>query len=126
MGGLFAKLIALGIAGGVIVGNQAKLEEFFHTLKARTQYVTTAADMRTITKMLDLHYMRKGGYPSEESFESWMRASFKESHLRDIMRDNWGHPFIYRTDESGEEFLLISAGPDGRVNTDDDLKNTGP
>jgi general secretion pathway protein G len=123
---LFIKLLSMAIAGGLVVGNQGKLEEFFNELLHQAQYVTTAADMRSITNMLDLHYMRKGRYPSKKGFEGWMRASFKASPARNVLKDNWGHLFVYTAGPDFKSFELVSAGADGILGTEDDMMSFGP
>jgi TM2 domain-containing membrane protein YozV len=35
--------------------------------------------------------------------------------------DEWGHPYRYTVEEDGQSFELVSAGPDGRLDTEDDL-----
>ncbi|TAL28916.1 MAG: hypothetical protein EPN94_00120 [Nitrospirae bacterium] len=35
------------------------------------------------------------------------------------MNDEWGNPFIYKTDDNN--FVLLSAGPDGKEGTEDDV-----
>lgn len=36
--------------------------------------------------------------------------------------DAWSRPYKYATLKDGKEFLLISAGPDGQFETEDDIK----
>ena len=38
---------------------------------------------------------------------------------RDMLRDAWGQPFVYRVD--GRKYTLISLGRDGQIGTADDL-----
>lgn len=35
--------------------------------------------------------------------------------------DRWGHPFVYESAADGQTFLLRSVGPDGALNTADDI-----
>jgi general secretion pathway protein G len=124
--GLFAKLLAMGITAGAIAGNADEIELFYQELRAQTQAVVSGMDMRSITMMLDYEYIRKGRYPAEGQFEAWMQKSFKENEFRELALDAWGNPFVYTTGEDRKTFLLVSAGPDGRIETDDDIISTGP
>ncbi|MBA6153006.1 type II secretion system protein GspG [Gelidibacter maritimus] len=38
-----------------------------------------------------------------------------------IDKDYWGREFFYERHPSGESFILISLGPDGNLNTPDDI-----
>lgn len=40
---------------------------------------------------------------------------------KDIPKDNWGRPFIYRSPGTHGDFDLLSIGPDGVEGTDDDV-----
>jgi len=41
---------------------------------------------------------------------------------REWIKDGWGNPLLYSVTDSGNNFLLISKGKDGKENTKDDLK----
>lgn len=126
MGGVFIKLLMLAAAGGIVVGNKDKLQEFYHQLEAKTQCVVTAMDMRNISNMLDYHRIQKDRYPRAERFAEWMRENFKENSLRELGKDTWGNDFIYETSDGEKQFSLICTGPDGARGTDDDIVYTGP
>ena len=40
----------------------------------------------------------------------------------DWKQDSWNRPYKYEINENGKDFSVISAGPDGRFGTDDDIK----
>jgi len=43
----------------------------------------------------------------------------------ELPQDGWGHDFIYELyPESGRQFAIRSAGPDGEEGTEDDLLST--
>jgi type II secretion system protein G len=50
------------------------------------------------------------------SLEGW-----KGPYVRKLLRDPWGHPYIYSPDASGSSFELRSAGPDGLSGSKDDI-----
>jgi general secretion pathway protein G len=119
-------LIAAAVSLGLIAGNREEIEKFFNDLVAETQKITTAGDLRTISNMLDYHYMRKGRYPSEEAFGGWLAETMKESPIREVSNDNWGNPFIYTTSHNNKRFVLRSAGKDGVAENEDDMTISGP
>lgn len=41
--------------------------------------------------------------------------------LKNIHKDYWGREFFYERHDSGEGYVLISMGPDGQLNTSDDI-----
>ncbi len=119
-------LIGTALSLGIIVGNQDEIEAFFNDVIDETQRVTTAGDLRTISNMLDYHYIRKGRYPSEQQFAKWLQQNTKDNNIRSVLDDNWGNPFLYATSKKNKKFTLISKGKDGELNTDDDMYVTGP
>ncbi len=119
-------LITTAISLGIVVGNQDEIETFFNEIVSETQRITTAGDLRTISNMLDYHYIRKGRYPSENQFPIWLEKNTKENNIRSVLVDNWGSPFIYATSRKNKSFTMLSKGKDGLLNTDDDMYITGP
>lgn len=43
----------------------------------------------------------------------------------DATTDPWGAAYLYRPDRKGTSFIICSPGPDGRLNTSDDLSAYG-
>ena len=41
---------------------------------------------------------------------------------QNINQDSWGNPYHYQVLDQGAQFVLVSKGKDGILNTDDDLK----
>jgi len=123
---LFSKLLPLAVAAGIGVNYAPEMKAFYDELRAVTQQVVTAGDMRQITQMLDYTYIRKGRYPSTQGFSGWMERSFKENAIKSNLTDSWGHPWIYQAGSNQRSFTLLSTGPDGVPSTRDDLKMTGP
>jgi general secretion pathway protein G len=123
---IIRRLIVAGLALGVIAGNADKITEFYEQTVEHARHLATAADLRSISNMLDYHFMKKGRYPRSKDFLPWMRANFKESPVHALGVDHWDNPLIYRPDARHKAFVLVSKGPDGSVNTADDLRVTGP
>lgn len=115
-----------GITLGLIAGNSDSILSFYDETVAMTRQVATAGDMRTISLMLDYEYMKKGRLPKESRFDAWLAANFKENTLKEVMTDHWGNPMVYLTSRDKKHYVLQSSGPDGIMDTDDDLKRSGP
>jgi len=90
------------------------------------QQLATAGDLRSISDMLDIHYITRGGYPAEEDFKQWLAETFKESNLKDLSEDHWGNSYIYTVSKKGKAYLLRSVGPDSIADTEDDMTMSGP
>ncbi len=120
------RLIVTGLALGAIAGNANKITAFYDETVENARHLTTVADLRSISNMLDYHFMKTGQYPHGKDFLNWLRKNFKESPLQTLGLDHWGNPLIYRPEAKNKAFVLISMGSDGLMNTSDDLRATGP
>lgn len=98
-----------------------KFEEFIRTPIIIVQGVSTNIELRNLQKLLILHRTANGAYLPEENFADFVQAKIK-SATRDPLHDCWKQPYRYRTFKGG--FTVLSAGPDGRLNTADDLALT--
>jgi general secretion pathway protein G len=123
---LVRRLLVAGIALGVIAGNADEIQRFYDDTVAASQSLATAADLRSISTMLDYEYMKRGRYPATDGFLDWMKTAFKENPAGEPGVDHWGNPLVYRATGNRKGYRLVSAGPDGFVGTDDDLTYTGP
>ncbi len=123
---MYANLLKLALAAGLIAGNIDKIEQFYHELVASTQYVATAGDLRNIVLMLDYDFARKGCYPANEEFAAWLDRNFKENHIKAKTTDHWENELIYTAGPDRKTFALVSKGADGELGTEDDMKYTGP
>ena len=123
---IIRRLIVAGLALGVIAGNADKITEFYDQTVEHARHLATAADLRSISNMLDYHFMRTGRYPRSKDFLPWMRVNFKESPVHALGVDHWDNPLIYQPGAKQKTFVLLSKGPDGTMNTADDLRVTGP
>lgn len=126
MSNLMNTLLFMALPLGVIAADPDRVKEFFNQTVETAQKISTAGDMRSMSLMLDKHYLQRGRYPKKENFESWMTKSFKENQLKSLTEDHWGNAYIYQVTSKQKEYTLISLGSDGIINTKDDLKITGP
>lgn len=120
------RLIVAGLAVGVIAGNADEVTRFYDQTVAHARYLATAADLRSMSNMLDYEYMKKGRYPRKKDFSVWLQRTFKENPLQELSRDHWGQLLVYETDPGRQRFILVSKGPDGLAETSDDLRSTSP
>ncbi len=123
---LVRRLLVAGIALGAIAGNADEVQRFFDDTVAASQSLATAADLRSISAMLDYEYMKRGRYPATDAFADWMKTAFKENPAGVLGNDHWGNPLVYRATADRKGYQLLSAGPDGFAGTSDDMIYTGP
>lgn len=90
------------------------------------QQIATAGDLRSLSTMLDVHYLKRGIYPAEERFGEWLAATFKENDLKELSQDHWGNSFQYTVSMGRKAYSLSSSRADGIFGTSDDMKVTGP
>ena len=126
MSNIMNTLLFMALPLGVIAADPDRVKEFFNKTVETGQQISTAGDMRSISLMLDHHYLQKGRYPQEKNFSSWMDGAFKENQLKPLTEDHWGNSYVYQVAMKQKQYTLISLGADGVIDTEDDLKITGP
>jgi type II secretion system protein G len=101
-------------------------EEMQASLK-QSQMVRAQSQLYNIKTALEQYHMDKGAYPTTEE---GLRVLIKEDDPRrppllgggeKALKDPWGNPIIYKLSES-PQFILKSAGPDGKEETTDDIE----
>jgi len=81
------------------------------------------ADLKRFSVALEVHRMERERYPATDA---GLKALVEGGQIESLRSDPWGHPYVYRLDAGGEGYLLLSAGPDGREGTKDDITRRGP
>ena len=91
------------------------------------------SDLKIFTSVLSVHHNNSGVYPStEEKFHSLMsqeasepRPEYWSDTFERFPVDPWGTPYRYHFSgiQNPVEPEVISAGPDGKFTTEDDLSN---
>ena len=80
------------------------------------------ADVRAIAEAVRMYRTKKGKLP--ESLEVLAEKDEKgRSELEELPKDPWDHDYVLRPGERTNEFEVISVGPDGTENTEDDISN---
>jgi len=96
---------------------------------SRAKIKATRVAMQNIITALNMYEQDQSGFPtteqglealvtrpSEVSEDTWQK------HLGKVPVDAWGHKFQYTCpSEHGEDYDLVSAGPDGRFGTEDEI-----
>lgn len=89
--------------------SQVNLMNFVAVLDA-TRKIIAAADVKSIESGLEMFRAMNGAYP--ERLEEAMEGT----------KDPWGNPFNYIPNGARDNYELSSSGPDGKVNTSDDIR----
>jgi general secretion pathway protein G len=125
---LMAMLIIIGLLMALVATKVIpKIEQ------ART--TTTKANLKMLHSAVNQFRMDTGRFPSEDMGllelieqppdieDKWPEGGYLET--TELPRDGWDHDFIYELyPESGKQFAIRSAGPDGEEGTEDDLLST--
>jgi general secretion pathway protein G len=82
---------------------------------------TTETSLKSIHEAVTLYYTKVGKLPSslEELTDNEAKGG---ALLMELNKDAWGNDFILRGDTKND-FEIISMGPDGSENTEDDLSS---
>jgi general secretion pathway protein G len=111
----------LGILAALVVPKMVGRSE-------QARQTAVRADLSSIKTALDAFEVDNGYYPRSLQDLLQQPSNAKNWHgpyLESIPRDPWGNPYVYtypgRHNPNGYD--LLSAGPDGRVGTDDDIGN---
>ena len=78
----------------------------------------TLIKLSEVTSLLKHEKETSGHYP--EYLETILRNN---PLLNNIHKDSWGREFFYERHSSGESYVLVSLGKDGKLNTADDIKS---
>ena len=123
---LMAILIIIGLLATVVVTKfTGKVEQ--------ARITTTKANLKILHSAVNQFKMDTGRFPSEDV--GLMELIEQPSDVTGtwdpylettaLPQDGWGHDFIYELyPESGRQFAIRSAGPDGEEGTEDDLLST--
>jgi type II secretory pathway pseudopilin PulG len=112
---LYAFLILIGLAIFVIVIAGAMF--YFNHQNNNQRFSSTRICIQEIDKALQIYARQHNG-----KFPLTLSEITHDDCLGDgVLRDSWGTPFNYQSD--GATFKIQSAGPDLKLNTEDDISN---
>jgi general secretion pathway protein G len=125
---LLLVLVILGILAALVVPKFSGRTEQARQTAAQSQIATFGT-------ALDAYEVDNGFYPKGRNGlvdlvqQPRDAQSWKGPYLKgDVPNDPWGHPYVYECPgkHNPTSYDLMSSGPDGRANTDDDLTNWTP
>lgn len=100
----------------------------------KAKLTTTQANLEVLHNAVQSYFMDTGYYPPEElgllalveppeDVENYDPEGYLKETV--IPKDGWNREFIYDPyPENGKPFVIISTGPDGERDTDDDMLST--
>jgi hypothetical protein len=83
--------------------------------------VAASVELQQIRAALIRHRQIDGALPTGSQFQGFVRSSFSDP-AGDPTLDSWGNTYGYTVAPNGRAFHVWSAGPDGRHNTQDDIR----
>lgn len=108
----------------VIAAHLPERLEAFRQGRAQARIAMAKAQLRSLLAALEQYNMTNGNYPSPE--KGGLKALVGKSEGPPLvdggeksLLDPWGNAFAYEWNPGG--FILRSAGPDGKLDTKDDL-----
>jgi general secretion pathway protein G len=79
----------------------------------RAKINRTAADMSAIKTALGSYLVDQGFYPLQPTLATFTDTLLPTKYFEGSMKDGWGRSFRYRTDNTGNNYVLASGGKDG-------------
>lgn len=129
-GGVRVARASYGLSIGLLVVFSAvsvsSIPRWFATRSAKHIAATQALMYELHARGLQRYYKEYGGYPGELDTEHLSRINAEEAPQSDY----WGHNFEYKSvvvvaakgfAAPPSDYTLVSAGPDGRFGTEDDI-----
>ena len=123
-------LIVIGILlaiGGIVLVNLIGVQE-------ESEVGVTKVQMQGIADQLDAFRLTMKRFPTEDEGIAvlWSSSNLEDEEEaakwrqflpKPVPNDQWGNPWVYRnpSDLEGQPYDLVSIGPDGEEDTEDDL-----
>ncbi len=93
------------------------------------------SDIQAFGSALNMYKADTGQYPTgdqglnallhDPGVRGWNKPYL--DNMEALKADPWGHPYVYKNpSEHGQEFDILSSGPDGQVGTADDITSWNP
>ena len=108
-------VVILGLLATLVVQNVIGAGDTARETKAK-------ADVRAIADAVRRYRTQTGKLP--DSLETLATKDERgRSELEELPKDPWDHDYILREGDRPTEFEVISMGPDGSENTEDDISS---
>lgn len=78
--------------------------------------VTEYSEAKDFVKQIEMFKAYEGRYPAD------LQELATKQSLSKLPKDQWGSDFFYSVSEDGQQYTLISPGPDKALQTGDDVK----
>ena len=97
-------------------------EERSDEMASQARVETTGKAIEALDQAVLIYQIKVGRLPMSLRDFTKPMADDEEPLLREnMLNDAWGNPFEYKVD--GKKYTIRSAGPDGQMNTEDDITN---
>ena len=123
---LMVVLVILGMLAGLVVPNLMENQ-------TEAQIQSTRINIKSIEGAMKMYKLRNNFYPTTEQglealvtqtdIEPIPKRFPDEGFLEDFPVDAWGNEYILISPGDNGPFDIISAGPDGEADTEDDITN---
>jgi general secretion pathway protein G len=108
-------VVILGLLATLVVQNVMGASDTAREKKA-------LSDVRTIADAVRMYRVNNGKLP--DSLDVLATKDEKgRSEIEELPKDPWDHDYILRQGDRPNEFEVISIGPDGSENTEDDISS---
>jgi general secretion pathway protein G len=108
-------VVILGLLATLVVQNVMGASDTAREKKAQS-------DVSTIASAVSHYFVMHGKLP--DSLEVLATKDERgRSELDNLPKDPWDHDYILRAGDRPNQFEVISMGPDGSENTEDDISN---
>jgi len=121
---LLVVMVILGLLASLVLPNF-----FGQAEKAREK--TTKVQISTLASALDAFALDVGRYPDKnEGLDALVKqpsglAQWDGPYLKkDVPKDAWGNPYEYKAPQTKTDFEIVSAGPDQKMGSEDDISSS--
>jgi len=114
--GLFTRLVPLAVASAAISQNGDEIKNLGSHLLNIANNLRASAEMRSISKSIRLDMISGEEFPQD--IVDYARRRM-DSQGQDPSKDPWSKEYLLI--EAGDGKYLVSLGPDGELDTDDDI-----
>jgi general secretion pathway protein G len=104
-------LVIIGVLGGIVAFNLVGAAD-------RAKADASVTKMQQIRTALQLYRTQLNAYPPTGRLDLLLQHNVV---TQAGLLDAWNNPFHYETPAGDAAFVIVSAGPDGQLNTPDDI-----
>lgn len=110
-----------------VVGYHVLTEDDAKKIVSSSQKVVTMNSARAIVRAIEMDKIinHKKAPSSQKEFLIFCEENIRTNRDESIVFDAWEHPFVYKLADNDGGFFIISAGEDGSLNTNDDIRIRG-